>query len=59
MELELRLLRKGMEYPFDRMFWAPDDEQRGEWGGEYGEAQGEEEERGAPEEVREGENTLE
>ena len=52
-----------MKYAFTRVFWAPDDERRGErggeWGGERGEAQREEEERGAPEEVREGEETME
>ena len=59
MESELQLLRQGMEYTFDFIFWAPDDEWRGEQGGEQGEVQGEEEERGAPEEAREGEETLE
>ena len=63
MESELRLLRQGMEYTFNYVFWAPDDERRGEQGGErrgeWGKAQGEEEERGAPEEVREGEETME
>ena len=33
MESELQLLRQGMEYVFDRVFWAPDDEWRGERGG--------------------------
>ena len=55
MELELRLLRQGMEYAFDHVFWAPDGERRGERGDEWGE----EEEHGAPEEAREGEETLE
>ena len=50
MESELWFLRQGMEYAFDRVFWAPHDEQ--------GEAQGEEEECGALEEVREGEETM-
>ena len=63
MESELQLLRQGMEYAFDHVFWALDDEWRGEqggeWGDEWGEAQGEEEECGAPEEAREGEETLE
>ena len=55
MESELQLLRQGMEYAFNCVFWSPDDEWRGEWG----EAQGGEEEHGAPEEVREGEETME
>ena len=46
MESELQLLRQGMEHVFDRVFWAPDGER------------GEEEERGALEELREGEETL-
>ena len=59
MESELQLLRQGMEYTFNHVFWAPDDEWRGERGGEQGEARGEEEERGAPEEASEEEETLE
>ena len=51
MESELQLLRQGMEYTFNHIFWAPD----GKRGGE----QGEEEECGALEEAREGEETLE
>ena len=51
MESELQLLRQGMEYAFDRVFWASDGERRGE--------RGEEEERGALEEAREGEETQE
>ena len=46
MELELRLLRQGMEYMFDYVFWVLD----GEWGGEWEGA----EEHGVPEEAREG-----
>ena len=55
MESELRLLRQGMEYTFDCIFWVLDSEQRGERQGE----RGEEEECGAPEEAREGEETME
>ena len=58
MESELQLLRQGMEYPFDRVFWVPDDKRRGERGSEWGEAQGEGEEHGALEEAREGEETM-
>ena len=54
MESELRLLRHSTEYAFNRIFWVPYDKQEGEWG----EAQGEEEECGAPEEAREGEETM-
>ena len=57
-ELELQLLRQGMEYAFDHVFGVPDDERRGERGGEWEEAQGEEEECGALEEAREGEETM-
>ena len=53
MESELRLLRHSAEYAFDRVFWVPYDEWRGERGSE--EAQEEGEERGALEEAREGE----
>ena len=38
MELELRLLRHSAEYAFDRIFWVPYDEWRGEWGSGQGEA---------------------
>ena len=31
MESELQLLRQGMEYAFNHMFWAPDSEWQGEW----------------------------
>ena len=55
MELELQLLRHSMEYAFDRVFWVPYNEWRGEQGSGQGETQGEEEKRGAPEEAREGE----
>ena len=55
MELELRLLRHPAEYVFDRVFWVPYDEWRGERGSGQGEVQEEGEERGAPEEAREGE----
>ena len=55
MELELRLLRQSAEYVFDRVFWVPYNEWRGEQGSEQGETQGEEEERRALEEAREGE----
>ena len=58
MESELQLLRQEMEYPFDRVFWVPDDKQRGERGSEWGEVQGEGEEHGALEEAREGEETM-
>ena len=51
MELELQLLRHSAEYAFDRIFWMPYDE----WRGEQGSGQGEGEEHGAPEEAREGE----
>ena len=54
-ELELRLLRRSTEYAFDRVFWVPYDEWRREQGSRQGEMQGEEEERGALEEAREGE----
>ena len=46
MESELRLLRQGMDYTFDRVFWVPD----GERGGERAEV----EERGARGEGRGG-----
>ena len=59
MELELQLLRHSAEYVFDRVFWVPYDERRGERGSGQGEAQGEGEVRGAPEEAREGEETME
>ena len=55
MELELQLLRHSAEYVFDRVFWVPYDEWRGERGSGQGEVQEEGEERGAPEEAREGE----
>ena len=58
-ELELRLLRHLVEYTFDRVFWVPYDEWRGEQGSGQGEAQGEGEKCGAPEEAREGEETME
>ena len=48
-ELELWLLRHSAEYAFDRIFWVPYDEWRGEQGSGQGETQGEEEERRAPE----------
>ena len=51
MELELRLLRHSAEYAFDRVFWVPYDE----WRGEQGSGQGEGEEHRALEEAREGE----
>ena len=54
-ESELRLLRHSAEYVFDRVFWVLYDEWRGEQGSGQGEMQGEEEERGALEEAREGE----
>ena len=54
-ESELRLLRHSAECAFDHVFWVPYDEWRGEQGSGQGETQGEEEERGAPEEAREGE----
>ena len=54
-ESELWLLRHSSEYVFDRVFWVPYDEWRGEQGSGQGETQGEEEEHGAPEEAREGE----
>ena len=54
-ESELWLLRHSTEYAFDRVFWVPYDEWRGEQGSGQGETQGEEEERRAPEEAREGE----
>ena len=50
-ESELRLLRCSTEYAFNCVFWVPYDE----WRRGQGEMQGEEEERGAPEEAREGE----
>ena len=59
MESELQLLRHSAEYMFDRIFWVPYDEWRGERGSGQGEAQGEGEERRAPEEAREGEETME
>ena len=55
MELELRLLRHSAEYAFDRVFWVPYNEWRGERESGQGEAQEEGEECGAPEEAREGE----
>ena len=55
MESELRLLRHSAEYVFDRVFWVPYDEWRGEQGSGQGEAQEEGEEYRAPEEAREGE----
>ena len=55
MESERWLLRHSAEYVFDRVFWVPYDEWRGEQGSGQGEMQGEEEERGALEEAREGE----
>ena len=55
MESELRLLRHSTEYAFDCVFWVPYDEWRGEQGSGQGETQGEEEECGALEEAREGE----
>ena len=55
MESELRLLRQSAEYPFNRIFWVPYDEWRGERRSGQGEVQGEGEKCGAPEEVREGE----
>ena len=51
MESELRLLRHSAEYVFDRVFWVPYEE----WRGEQGSGQREGEECGAPEEAREGE----
>ena len=54
-ESDLRLLHHSAEYAFDRVFWAPYNEWRGERGSGQGEAQGEGEEHRAPEEVREGE----
>ena len=51
-ELELRLLHHSAEYTFDHVFWVPYNKWRGE-------AWGEGEEHGAPEEVREGEETME
>ena len=60
MESELRLLRHSTEYAFDRVFWVPYDEWRGERGSGQGEAQEDGDERGAPEEAREGvEETME
>ena len=43
---ELRLLQHSAEYAFDRVFWVPYDECRGERGSGKGEAQGEGEGRG-------------
>ena len=54
MESELRLLRQGMEYTFERVFWAQDGKQEGEWEGEREDR----EEHGVPEEVREEEETM-
>ena len=54
-ETELRLLRHSAEYAFDRVFWVPYDEWRGEQGSGQGEAQEEGDEHGAPEEAKEGE----
>ena len=54
-ESELRLLRHSAEYALNCVFWVPYNEWRWEWGSGQGEVQGEGEERGAPEEVREGE----
>ena len=53
-ELELWLLRHSAEYVFDRVFWVPYNEWRGEQGSGQGEAPGGEE-HGALEEAREGE----
>ena len=68
MESELRLLRQGMEYTFNCVFWVPDGERGAEWEGEWegaekhrvqeGEREGAEE-HGVLEEAREGEETLE
>ena len=55
MESELRLLRHCAVYTFDHVFWVPYNEWRGEQGSGQGETQGEEEEHGALEEAREGE----
>ena len=53
MESELWLLRHSAEYAFDRIFWVPYDEWRGERGIGQGEVQEEGEEHGAPEEGEE------
>ena len=58
-ESELWLLRHSAEYVFDRIFWVPYDEWRGEQESGQGEVQGEGEECGALEEAREGEETME